>query len=156
MILTVKRSTTAAIPRCWAESRCPSRFPLEGGWGQSVHWQGRGYEGSVEKPTWLAACIIRMLSTRDANTVEHFHSEFEHHAEAMADPYHSPNLICAIINVQNNAEIKDSVMSCEWQSPDPWWPTMEAEMYAAATGYPMTAEELHAAACRSSCCCALF
>ena len=40
-------------------------------------------------------------------------------------------------------------MSCEWQSPDPWWPTMEAEMYAAATGYPMTAEELHAAACRS-------
>ncbi len=29
--------------------------------GQSVHWQGRGYEGSVEKPTWLAACIIRML-----------------------------------------------------------------------------------------------
>ena len=93
---------------------------LEGGWGQSVHWQGRGYEGSVEKPTWLAACIIRMLSTRDANTVEHFHSEFEYHAEAMADPYHSPNLIRAIINVQNNAEIKDSVMSCEWQSPDPW------------------------------------
>ena len=67
----------------------------------------------------------------------------------MADPYHSPNLIRAIINVQNNAEIKDSVMSCEWQSPDPWWPTMEAEMYQAATGYPMTAEELHEAACRS-------
>ena len=122
---------------------------IEGGWGQSVHWQGRGYDGSVEKPTWLAACIIRMLSTRDANTVEHFHSEFEYHAEAMADPYHSSNLIRAIINTQNNAEIKDSVMSCEWQSPDPWWPTMEAEMYTAATGYPMTAQELHDAACRS-------
>lgn len=122
---------------------------LEGGWGQSVHWQGRGYEGSVEKPTWLAANIIRMLSSRDANTVEHFHSKIDYHAEAMADPYHSPKLINAIINVQNNAEIKDSVMSCEWQSPDPWWPTMEAEMYAAATGYPMSAEELYNAAFRS-------
>ena len=122
---------------------------LEGGWGQSVHWQGRGYEGSVEKPTWLAANIIRMQSTRDANTVEHFHSKIDYHQEAMADPYHSPKLIDSIINVQNNAEIKDSVMSCEWQSPDPWWPTMEAEMYAAATGYPMTAEELYDAAYRS-------
>ena len=122
---------------------------LEGGWGQSVHWQGRGYEGSVEKPTWLAANMIRMLSTRDANTVEHFHSKYEYHAEAMADPYHSPVLIKSIINVQNCAEIKDSVMSCEWQSPDPWWPEMEAEMYAAATGYSMTAEELYDAAYRS-------
>ena len=122
---------------------------LEGGWGQSVHWQGRGYEGSVEKPTWLAANIIRMQSTRDANTVEHFHSKYEYHAEAMADPYHSPKLIASIINVQNCAEIKDSVMSCEWQSPDPWWPEMEAEMYAAATGYAISAQELYDAAYRS-------
>ncbi|MBR2738730.1 MAG: aldehyde ferredoxin oxidoreductase [Lachnospiraceae bacterium] len=122
---------------------------LEGGWGQSVHWQGRGYEGAVEMPTWLAANFIRMTSSRDSNTVEHFHSRIEYHAEAMADPYHSPGLIKSIINVQNNAEIKDSVMSCEWQSPHPWWPTMEAEMYAAATGYPMTAEELYDAAYRS-------
>ena len=156
MILTVKRSTTAAIPRCWAESRCPSRFPWKAAGGRASTGRAAATRAAWKSPPWLAACIIRMLSTRDANTVEHFHSEFEHHAEAMADPYHSPNLIRAIINVQNNAEIKDSVMSCEWQSPDPWWPTMEAEMYAAATGYPMTAEELHAAACRSSCCCALF
>lgn len=122
---------------------------LEGGWGQSVHWQGRGYEGAVEKPTWLASNIIRMTSTRDANTVEHFHSKFEKHAAAMADPYHDPGLIESIIEVQNNAEIKDSVMSCEWQSPHPWWPDMEAEMYKAATGYDMTAEELITAAYRS-------
>ena len=122
---------------------------LEGGWGQSVHWQGRGYEGAVEKPTWLAACIIRMMSSRDSNTVEHFHSKFEYHDEAMKDPYHSPHLIQAIINVQNNAEIKDSVMSCEWQSPDPWWPSMEAEMFSAATGYPMSTEELYDSAYRS-------
>ena len=122
---------------------------LHGGWGQSVHWQGRGYEGSVEKPTWLAANINRMLSTRDANTVEHFHSKFEYHEEAVADPYHSPHLIEAIINVQNCAEIKDSVMSCEWQSPHPWWPEMEAEMFTAATGYAVTPEELTRAAERS-------
>ena len=102
------------------------------------------------KPTGPAACIIRMLATRDANTVEHFHSEFEHHAEAMADPYHSPNLIRAIINVQNNAEHQGFCRSAvNGKAPIPGGPTMEAEMYAAATGYPMTAEELHAAACRS-------
>ena len=122
---------------------------LEGGWGQSVHWQGRGFEGAIEKPTWLAMNLINMVSTRDAQTVEHFHCKYEYHAEALKDPYHCEHIIEAINHTQNNAEIKDSVMSCEWQSPDPWWPTMEAEMYSAATGYPMTTEELHEAACRS-------
>lgn len=122
---------------------------LDGGWGQSVHWQGRGYEGAVEKPTWLASNIIRMMSTRDANTVEHFHCKYEYHDEAMANPYHSPHLIEAIMEVQTNAEIKDSVMSCEWQSPDPWWSSMEAEMYEAATGYPMSTQELVDAGKRS-------
>ena len=122
---------------------------LEAAWGSSMHWQGRGYEGAVEKPTWLAACINNMMNTRDAQTVEHFHCKFDHHAEAIADPYHSPHLIEAIIATQNNAEIKDSVMSCEWQSPDPWWPEMESEMYMAATGAPMTPEQLRDAGFRS-------
>lgn len=122
---------------------------LEGSWGQSMHWQGRGFQGALEKPTWLGMNIINMLSSRDAQTVEHFHCEFEHHDEAMKDPYHSQAVIDAVISTQNNAEIKDSVMSCEWQSPDPWWPTMEAEMYSAATGYPMTPQELSDAAYRS-------
>ena len=122
---------------------------LEAAWGSSMHWQGRGYEGSVEKPTWLAACMNNMMNTRDAQTVEHFHCKFDYHAEAVADPYHAPHLIEAIVEVQNNAEIKDSVMSCEWQSPDPWWPEMESLMYQTATGYEMTPEELHDAAFRS-------
>lgn len=122
---------------------------LEAAWGQSVHWQGRGFEGAIEKPTWLAMSLINMVSTRDAQTVEHFHCKFDYHDEAMADPYHCPHVIDAIVHTQNAAEIKDSVMSCEWQSPDLWWPTMEAEMYAAATGYPMTEEELNEAAYRS-------
>ncbi len=122
---------------------------LEAAWGQSVHWQGRGFEGAIEKPTWLAMCLINMVSTRDAQTVEHFHCKYEYHAAALEDPYHCPHIIDAINHTQNCAEIKDSVMSCEWQSPDLWWPTMEAEMYAAATGYPMSEEELEEAAIRS-------
>lgn len=122
---------------------------LEAAWGQSVHWQGRGFEGAIEKPTWLAMSLINMVSTRDAQTVEHFHCKYDYHEAAMADPYHCPHTIDAIVHTQNAAEIKDSVMSCEWQSPDLWWPTMEAEMYAAATGYPMTEEELNDAAYRS-------
>lgn len=90
-----------------------------------------------------------MVSTRDAQTVEHFHCKYEYHAAALEDPYHCPHIIDAINHTQNCAEIKDSVMSCEWQSPDLWWPTMEAEMYAAATGYPMSEEELEEAAIRS-------
>lgn len=122
---------------------------LEAAWGQSVHWQGRGFEGAIEKPTWLAMSLINMVSTRDAQTVEHFHCKYDYHDAAMADPYHCPHVIDAIVHTQNAAEIKDSVMSCEWQSPDLWWPEMEAEMYAAATGYPMTAAELDRAAYRS-------
>ena len=122
---------------------------LEAAWGQSVHWQGRGFEGAIEKPTWLAMSLINMVSTRDAQTVEHFHCKYDYHEAAMADPYHCPHTIDAIVHTQNAAEIKDSVMSCEWQSPDLWWPTMEAEMYAAATGYLMTEEELNDAAYRS-------
>ncbi len=122
---------------------------FEAAWGQSVHWQGRGFEGAIEKPTWLASCIINMTSTRDAQTVEHFHGRFEHHEAALADPYHCPLVIEDIIHTQNAAEIKDSIMSCEWQCPDPWWPEMESEIYSAATGYDITEAELEEAACRS-------
>lgn len=122
---------------------------LEAAWGQSVHWQGRGFEGAIEKPTWLAMNLINMLSTRDAQTVEHFHCKFDYHEEAVKDPYHCPHIIDAINHTQNCAEIKDSVMCCEWQSPDLWWPEMEAEIFQAATGYPLTPEELEFAAWRS-------
>ena len=122
---------------------------LEAAWGQSVHWQGRGFQGAIDKPTWLAMNLINMTSSRDAQTVEHFHCEFKYHAEAVKDPYHCRHIIDAIIHTQNFSEIKDSIMSCEWQSPDFRWPTMECEMYQAATGYQLTVEELERAAYRS-------
>lgn len=122
---------------------------LEAAWGQSMHWQGRGFQGSVEKPTWLGMNLVNMVSSRDAQTVEHFHCSYEYYEEAMKDPYHCMHIIDAVMHTQNCAEIKDSVMSCEWQSPDPRWPSMESEMYEAATGYPMSPEDLYTAATRS-------
>lgn len=122
---------------------------FEAAWGHSVHWQGRGYEGAVEKPTWMGMNLFNMLNTRDAQTVEHFHGSYKLLEEVKKDPYHSEALIEMCIHTQSCADIKDSVLSCEWQSPDPRWATMEAEMYACATGYPMTAEELEESAIRS-------
>lgn len=122
---------------------------LEGSWGQSMHWQGRGFQGSIEMPTWLGMNLINMSSTRDAQTVEHFHCPYDKRAEAFADPYHSESIIEAVIHTQNFAEIKDSIVCCEWQSPDPRWPSMEAEIYTAATGLETTPEELYDAAFRS-------
>lgn len=122
---------------------------LEAAWGQCVHWQGRGFQGSIEKPTWLGMCLVNMVSSRDAQTVEHFHCGYEHHEAALKDPYHCQAIIDAVIHTQNAGEVKDSVMSCEWQSPDPRWPTMESEMFQCATGYKMSAEDLDFAATRS-------
>lgn len=122
---------------------------FEAAWGHSVHWQGRGYEGAIEKPTWIGMNLFNMLSTRDAQTVEHFQGRYELLEKVKKDPYHSEDLIEMCIRTQTYADIKDSILSCEWQSPDPRWATMEAEMYTCATGYPMTAEELEGAAIRS-------
>lgn len=121
----------------------------EAAWGHSVHWQGRGYEGAVEKPTWLGMNLFNMLNTRDAQSVEHFHGKFEYLEEILKDPYHNENLMDMCIHTQTAADIKDSVLSCEWQSPDPRWPSMEAEMYTCATGIQTTVEDLEEAATRS-------
>ncbi len=39
-------------------------------------------------------------------------------------------------------------MSCEWQAPNHYWPTMETEMLYAATGQDMSLEEMHEMAVR--------
>lgn len=131
------------------QKKLPVPVSLESSWGQSVHWQGRGYQGGIEKPTQVGNNMINMLNVRDAQTVEHFHCDIKYFDEAMADPYHCPHVIEAIMHTQNIAEIKDAVLSCEWQSPDPWWPEMESEMYQAATGYPLSPQDLLDAAYRS-------
>ena len=122
---------------------------METAWGHSFHWQGRGFEASISKPTWLATTIELMTSSRDMQTIEHHHDQYEKYLQIVDDPYNSQVLVDSIIMNEQKGEMKDSVTCCDWQSPDLWWTSMEAEMYAAATGYPMTEEELAHSADRS-------
>ncbi|MDR0863237.1 MAG: aldehyde ferredoxin oxidoreductase [Oscillospiraceae bacterium] len=122
---------------------------LETAWGHSYHWQGRGFEGTINKPGWVATSLELMNSTRDAQTVAHHHDKYENYLQFKDDPCRSPLLVDGVILSENKAEIKDSVTCCDWQSPDLYWDSLEAEMFAAATGIPMTTEELNRAAERS-------
>jgi aldehyde:ferredoxin oxidoreductase len=122
---------------------------LETAWGHSYHWQGRGFEGTIRKETWLATSIELMMVTRDCQTIEHHHDTYERWLEIHKDPYHSPALIESINMNERKAQLKDSVTCCDWQSPDLWWTDMEAQMYTAATGYPMSEEEINESAERS-------
>lgn len=122
---------------------------LETAWGHSFHWQGRGYEATITKPTWLATSIELMVSSRDMQTMEHHHDTYENYLKIKDNPYDSQELVDSIIMNERKGEMKDSVTCCEWQSPDLWWESEEAEMFAAATGYPMTLDELKTAADRS-------
>jgi len=122
---------------------------LETAWGHSYHWQGRGFEGSINKPGWVAVSLLQMNSSRDTQTVAHYHDDFGNYLKYKDDPCRSPVLADGVIMNENRAETKDSVTCCDWQSPDLYWPEMEAEMFTAATGLSMTESELDAAAWRS-------
>jgi aldehyde:ferredoxin oxidoreductase len=122
---------------------------LEGAWGHTVHWQGRGFEASITKPGWVATNLHQMLSTRDTQTIQHHHDTFEHYLELKDDPCHSPLTAKAVIHGENIADVKDSVPCCDWQSPNLLYPLMESEMFTAATGIPITQAELEKAGARS-------
>jgi aldehyde:ferredoxin oxidoreductase len=122
---------------------------LETAWGHSYHWQGRGFESTINKPGWIATSLELMNSTRDAQTVAHHHEKFENYLEFKDDPCHSPLLVEGVVLNENKAEMKDSVTSCDWQSPDLYWPDMESTMFTAATGIDMTQNALDDAAERS-------
>ena len=116
----------------------------EAAWGHCMHWQGRGFEASCEMPIWLGMNMQNMMNTRDAQTVEHLMVPIEYREEILKDPYHSQKLVDAIIHKQTGADLKDSLMGCEWQNPDPNWAEQEVMMYEAATGHSITQEELDA------------
>ena len=42
--------------------------------------------------------------------------------------------------------MKEAVTSCDWQLPDVYWPSAEAELFEAATGVKMSEEEMITAA----------
>lgn len=122
---------------------------METAWGHSFHWQGRGYEATITKPTWLASTLELMTSSRDMQTIEHHHDTYENYLKIDPDdPYSSDALVDSVIMNERKGEMKDGVTCCEFQSPDLWWQEEECETFEAATGYHMTLDEMNEAADR--------
>ncbi len=122
---------------------------LETAWGDMFHWQGRGYQAAIDITGWVPSSLQLMLSSRDTQTVAHFHATWEYHLAVKDDPYHNRLVPQAVISCETSEDIKDSVTSCEWAAPNHYWETMECEMYEAATGNHLSLEELKDMAIRS-------
>ena len=120
---------------------------LETAWGHCCHWAGRGFQGSNDIACWLPIAIELMTSTRDAQTNTHHHDTWDWFLDVRDDPYNNPRMAESIVYNENCAELKESLMSCEFQLPTVFdRGTTEAEMYEAATGLRMTPEEIYLAA----------
>ena len=119
---------------------------LETAWGHSFHWQGRGFEGTIDKPGWVATSLALMTTTRDVQTIAHHHDTYTNFLKIKDDPCRSPLTANAVIMNENKAQMKDSVTTCEFVSPNLFWTDMEAQMFTAATGIQTTEKELDEAA----------
>jgi aldehyde:ferredoxin oxidoreductase len=126
----------------------PVSFELA--WGHTYHWSGRGMQSGITKPGWVATALTSMVSSRDAQTISHHHDTFDHYLELKDDPCRSPLTADAVILAENKAQLKDSIPCCDWQSPNLYWPDMEADMFSIATGIPTSGEEMDASAERSN------
>lgn len=119
---------------------------LESGWGECSHWQGRGFQG-CHKFVWMCTSLTDMVGSRDEICGQHFHDWVENYEQYKDDPSHSPLFIKNVIRNNQLGELKDSLLLCEYKSPTPYWPEMEAELYHAATGADdVTTEDLYRAA----------
>lgn len=121
---------------------------LESAWGHSSHWSGRGYQ-PLPKAGWLQTTLGLMVSSRDAQTVEHVHDTIESFERYREDPCHSREMAHSFYVNDIYAEIKDSVTSCEWASHDVFEEDMEAEALSAATGMPFTEADVFAMGVRA-------
>ena len=119
---------------------------LESGWGECSHWQGRGFQG-CHKFEWLCVSLTDMQGSRDEICGQHFHDWVENWEQYRDDPAHSPLFMEKVIRNNQLGELKDSLLTCEYKSPTPYWPEMEVELYRAATGLDaVTTDDLHLAA----------
>jgi aldehyde:ferredoxin oxidoreductase len=118
---------------------------LESSWGHCFHWQGRGFQGSTPPGGYLAATLNLMTNTRDAQTNSHVHGTYEYMLRTM-DPNkacHDPEVADVAYLGEIHAEMKESVMCCDLQSPQLWEPDMELKLYWAATGQKMSMEDFY-------------
>lgn len=119
---------------------------LESAWGHCCHWAGRGFQGANDITLWLPIAMELMTSTRDAQTNTHHHDSFDYYLGVRNDPCHNPRVASSAIFNEHCAELKESLMSCEFQLPQVFDSEIESEMYEAATGIKMTHDEIYQAA----------
>ena len=117
---------------------------LEAGWGHCVHWLGRGYQ-SAPKWLWVSHALNMMVNTRDSISSSHLQSTPDDVRRYLAEgALTSRYLMERSIWNENSSVVKDSITTCEWQSPDLFWTSLEADLYQAATGdREMTTEKLY-------------
>jgi aldehyde:ferredoxin oxidoreductase len=106
---------------------------LESAWGECSHWQGRGFQG-CHKYLWVSYSLTDMVGSRDEVCGQHFHNWVEDWLQYKDDPCHSRHLMQETLRSNRLGELKDALAVCEYKSPTPGWPDMEAELYQAATG----------------------
>ena len=115
---------------------------LEAGWGHSTHYSGRGMQGNV-KFFWVIYQMNFMTDSRDPICNHHLHDDIENYLKYKDDPCHSPVLAKTVAQNDIYGMLKDSLVTCEWKSPNPGWMGMEAEMYNAVTGLNVTEQDLY-------------
>ncbi len=118
---------------------------MEAGWGHSVHWQGRGFE-QCAKWAWIVNTISCMIDARDAVCNQHMHDKVENFLQYKDDPAHSRLLAQVAIFNDTRGELKDSLVTCEWKSPNLGYDDQEADMFNAVTGLNVTQQDLFDAA----------
>lgn len=106
----------------------------EAAWGHAFHWSGRGFQGANDIAVWLPITIELMTRTRDAQTITHHKDTIEWFKSVKDNICTNPLTAQSIVMNENSAELKDTVMCCDFQLPNMYWTTMEAEMLEAATG----------------------
>ena len=127
----------------------PYHFPVsqEAIWGHSSHYQGRGFQES-HKYLWMCYTLCCMADSRDMVCSAHLHDKYENYVQYRDDPAHSEVFAQSVLTDELRSYLKDSLVTCEWKSPNPGWEDMEAEMYDAVTGLSMSKQDLYDTAMR--------
>jgi aldehyde:ferredoxin oxidoreductase len=119
---------------------------FEAAWGYSYHWHGRGFQGSIDMAAWLPAILALMTSTRDSQSNTHFRDTYDYLQAVRKEPWKNPLTAQSAITNENEAELKESLTSCDWQLPNLYWPSIESEIFNMATGLNLSEDEINNAA----------
>lgn len=115
-------------------------------WGYSYHWLGRGFQGSIDIAAWLPSILNLMTSTRDCQSDTHFHDTYDYFCAVREEPWKNPLTARSAIMNENKAELKEALTSCDWQLPDLYRSSIEAEIFNMATGMNLTETDINKAA----------